>query len=234
MTVGHASLSFRSVAIQRSTEENNWSLQFTVNKLQAAETAVGLSIMKNTLGYFPLLVCVCALNVCVHVCSSATERVCICTSMFVPLNACGDVLVTPHNRHRYYRSKYSPGQRLSGFFQHLEELCFFFFFFFFFGSKNRSASSKQDSTVQKIWTLASLHTFISCCHWSTATKHISLTFWEIPSFTFFPSSFHKPDRGDLLFLSEDHSIKTENRESEENSISKAHRWRWRGCVWGLT
>lgn len=84
--------------------------------LQAAEAELGPLIMENTEApiFLPrqITVCVC-LDMGFYVCCIATECVCICTSMFVPLDACGDALVTPHNRHRYYRAKFSPEQRLS-------------------------------------------------------------------------------------------------------------------------
>jgi len=97
---------FRSVAIpgrQWSTGEDNWSLQFVVNTASSRSRTKAAHPREHR-GSNPCFVS--------SVCGAATKCDCICTSMLVPLKASGDLLVTPHNRHRYYGAKISPEQRL--------------------------------------------------------------------------------------------------------------------------
>ena len=137
MTTGHAALSFRSVAAparQWSTEGDNWSLQFAVNMAGGrSRTEARSSLGTQWLLLAPLSNhCVCVKQrlcapVYVFLCVRYSNRTCLHLHKYVPLNVCGDALVSPHNRHSYYRAKFSPAQRLSSSLK--RSVCFLFFFF---------------------------------------------------------------------------------------------------------
>lgn len=74
--------------------------------------------------------CVCVKQrlcapVYVFLCVWYSNRTCLHLHKYVPLNVCGDALVSPHNRHSYYRAKFSPAQRLSSSLK--RSVCFVFF-----------------------------------------------------------------------------------------------------------
>lgn len=146
--------SFRSFAIPvvQWGEEENTSALTNCRQLCEQQKQHSGGIKENTEA--PVMceaVCVCAWMRVSCVCGTASECVCICkhiASMFVPLNACGNVLVTIGIDTT--GPKFSPEQRLSSSFWH------------FFSSSHFLLGQKRAPTLQWIETFREIGLFVSC------------------------------------------------------------------------
>lgn len=122
-------------------QENTIGAYNSASTLKAAEAERRLLTSENTeapvcshLKYPCEAVHVQCWKWCPCVLRGATKCACVRASMFVPCKACGDLRVTPHNRHRYYTARISPEQRLSS---------SFCFLFSYIEQKTRSLNQGQ-------------------------------------------------------------------------------------------